>query len=359
VWLFRQAGRHLPEYNAYKIARGKNFLQLLEDPADVAEVTLQPVRRYNVDAAILFSDILVLLQSMGMEIAMPGGSGITVPNPITTTDELYQRISHSPIDVKQKLPHIFEAVRLIKKQLDGRVPLIGFSAAPWTLMYYILGGTSKSKQRVAASWLRNFPNESRYLLDVLTRLVLDYLYAQVEAGVDLVQVFEAMGEHIGKDDFMQWALPCVAHIAREFKHKYPDVPLMVFPRGACYALEALQSAGYDVVTMDSATDRHTVRSRLQSATERAGDLAGQCGRPARIQGNFDVRFLSNVPGGNAGNTPGTVRTEVGRMLQALGPQNLIANLGEGLTGTEDPTLVAAFVDATHELSEQLISRPYA
>jgi uroporphyrinogen decarboxylase len=187
VWLFRQAGRHLPEYNAYKIARSKNFLQLLEDPADIAEVTSQPVRRYNVDAAILFSDILVLLQAMGMEIAMPGGSGITVPKPITTTDELYQRVSHSPIDVKQKLPHIFEAVRLIKKQLDGRVPLIGFSAAPWTLMYYILGGTSKSKQRVAASWLRNFPNESRYLLDVLTRLVLDYLYAQVEAGVDLVQ----------------------------------------------------------------------------------------------------------------------------------------------------------------------------
>jgi uroporphyrinogen decarboxylase len=172
----------------------------------------------------------------------------------------------------------------------------------------------------------------------------------------LYKVFEAMGEHIGKDDFVQWALPCMAHIAREFKHKYPDVPLMVFPRGASYALEALQSAGYDVVTLDSTTDRHTVRSRLQGA---AGDLAGQCGRPACIQGNFNVRFLSNVPGRNAVNTPDTVRTEVARMLQALGPQNLIANLGEGLTGTEDPTLVAAFVDATHELSEQLISRPYA
>ena len=342
VWIFRQAGRHLPEYNEYKKTRGKNFVQLLDDPKDVAECTMQPIRRYNLDAAILFSDILVVLQALGMEVDMPGGVGITVPHPLKNAEEVGTRIPVT-INVEEKLAHVIAAVKLIKTELKGKVPLIGFSAAPWTLMYYMVGGSSKKNQQVASSWLVDYPMESKTLLDILTTIVIDYTSAQITAGANMMQIFEAMGEHISEKKFYEWALPCMTRIARELKGRHPDVPLLVFPRGATYSLADLQLAGYNVVTLDTKTPRIDTRKSLV-ATAKATNT-----KESAVQGNLDVAILKA-----GASTPEEVRAATLKMLEELGPQKLIANLGEGLLGVEDPALVATFIDAVHEISEKMI-----
>jgi uroporphyrinogen decarboxylase len=324
----------------------------------------------------------VVLQALGIEVSMPGGKGITVPNPITSVADYTERLASKPkIVVQEKLAHVLEAVRLIKAKLENRIPLIGFSAAPWTLLFYLLGGSSRANQHVPSSWLTAHPQESKALLELLTDVVIDYLGAQVAAGVDLIQVFEAMGEHISEQDFHAWALPCMARIAKELKERHPDVPLMVFPRGAGYALEALYQAGYDVVTLDTAADRSIVCQRLRRAgteaaadrsiessvsvegledTEYARTVVGSVVKrpPAVLQGNFDVKLLSRPAPSSVGDPTRSVDIvvrETRRMLEQLGPQALIANLGEGLTGAEDPELVNAFVDAVHSISEGMLA----
>ena len=337
VWLFRQAGRHLPEYNEYKAQTGKNFLQLLEDPEDVAEVTLQPVRRYDIDAAILFSDILVVAEAMGIEVTMPGGKGIQVPQPLQTPADM-SRVT-LPADaaaasalVESDLSHVIAAVRLIVEKLDGSVPLIGFSAAPWTLFYYMVGGSSKKGQELGEKWLKEHPEESARILDALQLIVVEYLSAQADNGASILQLFEAMGDFITPESMEAAALPRMSAIAAELKKRHPNVPLMVFPRGASYSLNALGDAGFDVLTLDSTADLPNVR----------GQLPERC----CLQGCFDPSLLVRANGG----TEEAVREGVREMLETLGTQKLIANLREGLSGKEDPALVAAFVDAVHEFS---------
>lgn len=330
VWLFRQAGRHLPEYNEYKKSTGKNFLELLESPTDVCEVTLQPVRRYGLDAAILFSDILVVAQAVGIRVEMPGGVGIQVPQPLTSPEDMGRLTLPSGEAaaaelVAERLSHVLEAVSLIRQELKGEVPLIGFSAAPWTLFYYIVGGSSKKNQENGERWLKEHPEASKALLDSLGDIVIEYLSAQVKAGAQMLQVFEAMGMFIGPESMEKHAMPQMERIAATLKQRHPEVPLLVFPRGAAYALPQLQKAGYDVLTLDATADRATVRSQLP----------GVC-----LQGNFDPALL--VEG-----TPASVTAAVNSMLDELGSQKLIANLAEGLGGKEQCENVAAFVDAVH------------
>lgn len=344
IWLFRQAGRHLPEYHEYKQKVGRSFLDMLSYPEDVAECTMQPVRRYDMDAAILFSDILVIPEALNIEVTMPGGVGILVPCPLVGPADMRERLPPKEAltkdFVQDKLGHVVESVKLIRQRMrdeDISVPLIGFSAAPWTLLYYMVGGSSKKNQHIGMEWLREHPEDSRDLLDMLTTIIVEYMSAQVEAGAHMLQLFEAMGMFIEEKEFNEFAMPCLEKIANELKGRYPDVPLMVFSRGASFANEALSKLNYDVITIDGSVDRSTAR-----------DVVG--GR-AGLQGNYDPRELI----AENGKTPETVKQTARELLDALGPQRLIANLGEGLGGKESPELVNVFVDAIHEESEKMIN----
>lgn len=344
LWLFRQAGRHLPEYQDYKKKLNMNFLDLLASPETVAECTMQPLRRYEVDAAILFSDILVVPEALGIEVTMPGGVGIQVPNPLQNPEEVNTRLPSideiTPDFVQCNLGHVISAVTRIRQQMQAEnksIPLIGFSAAPWTLLFYMVGGSSKKNTDAGVNWLENHTKEAQALLDLLTKIVIEYMAAQVEAGAHMLQVFEAMGMMIDDDNFVKFALPCLASIAKELKQRYPDVPLMVFTRGACHMNGKLVGLGYDVITIDGSVDRNTARSIV--------------GDSITLQGNYDPAELIE----SNGKTVETVQATARQLLEELGPQRLIANLGEGLGGKESPALVEAFVNAIHEESAAMIA----
>ncbi|KAJ1445913.1 Uroporphyrinogen decarboxylase [Pelagophyceae sp. CCMP2097] len=334
----------MAEYNAYKEKTGKHFLQLLEDPKDVAEVTLQPLRRYAVDAAILFSDILVVPQALGVDVEMPGGKGIVVPRPCRTGAEasaLAKLASKDPAAlVKLKLKHVTDAVSKIRrKQLEEGLDctLIGFSAAPWTLLYYTVGASSKNKEP-ALAFMRDFPKEAQELLDGYCVLVEEYLSAQVDAGAHALQVFEAMAMTVDEQTFADVAMPRMRQLACNLKRRHPDVPLLVFARGVENPMRFntdLASCGYDVVTIDTVADRRETRYGLGKTC---------------LQGNFDPKFLLASE-----SSAEKIREEVRTMFSGFGgPSNMIANLGEGLMGKEDQQLVDCFVDCVHDISAEML-----
>jgi uroporphyrinogen decarboxylase len=332
VWMMRQAGRYLPEYRALRSEEA--FFDVCRTPALAAEVTLQPIERFELDAAIIFSDILVVPQAMGMDVRIVPGEGPRFADPLHEPRDLERLLAP---DVRSDLGYVFDAITHTRVDLAGRVPLIGFCGAPWTLMAYMVEGGGSKHFVKARSWLYRYPAASRDLLGILADLLVDYLIGQIDAGAQVVQVFDSWAGLLGPIEFESFVLPTLRDISRRLKQTRPEVPTIIFARGAYYAPALLRETDFDVLSLDWSMDPRQVRS-----------IVG----PKVLQGNLDPAVLFA--------DPQVIRREVRRMLEEFGPTRHIANLGHGMHPGHDPAHARAFIDAVHEISEELrASEPVA
>lgn len=318
MWVMRQAGRYLPEYHKEKGSH--DFFETCRDPEIASNLTVQPVDRYEglIDAAIIFSDILVIPQALGMEVKMIDRVGPSFPDPIKSPEDLSKLKTSQEIDeelVEKELGYVFDAIKATKKKLRGRVPLIGFCGAPWTLAAYMIDrGGSKTFHKPTA-FLKKYPEASHDLLQRCTDVAIPYLIKQVEAGAQLLQVFDSWAGELDKATFMEYAMPYLKQIAAGVdkgldKKGIKRVPKTVFAKGAWFALDELCDAGYQVVGLDWT---HDPAEAVKVARGRV-----------TLQGNMNPAWLI------AGRK--TITDQVQRMIAGFGggKRGYIVNLGHGM-----------------------------
>jgi len=325
IWLMRQAGRYLPEYRATR-AKAGNFMALCQNPELACEVTLQPLARFNLDAAILFSDILTIPDAMGLGLHFSEGEGPLFERPIKNLADI-QNLSVP--DPERELKYVMDAVRLIRRELNGRVPLIGFSGSPWTLATYMVeGGSTKTFSKIKAL-IYNEPAAAHQLLDILAQSVSVYLQAQISAGAQAVMIFDTWGGVLTKKDYLAFSLSYMQKIVDTLPKN--DVPVILFTKGGGAWLEEIAATGCSAMGLDWQTE-------LGDARRRVGDNVA-------LQGNLDPSMLYA--------NPDKIRVEVADLLADFGKGNgHIFNLGHGIHPNIDPENVLALVDAVHELSRQ-------
>lgn len=336
VWLMRQAGRYLPEYRATR-ARAGNFMGLCTNPELACEVTLQPLARYPLDAAILFSDILTVPDAMGLGLYFEEGEGPKFKNPIKDEADVTQL---AVPDVGTSLKYVTDAVSTIRGALGGRVPLIGFSGSPWTLACYMVEGGSSSDFRKVKAMMYKRPDLMHQILSVTTEAVIQYLKAQIEAGAQAVMVFDSWGGALADGAFQQFSLAYLKRIVQalpleanrgSFKEHIPSI---VFTKGGGLWLEDLASTGASALGVDWTVNLGQARARV--------------GERCALQGNLDPNVLfANPP---------QIEAEVAKALESFGvPQNGVGhvfNLGHGISQFTDPDAVTVMVNAVHNYSKR-------
>ncbi|MCU0404212.1 MAG: uroporphyrinogen decarboxylase [Chitinophagaceae bacterium] len=318
VWMMRQAGRYLPEYLALKAKY--DFFTRVQTPELATEITLQPIDIVGTDAAIIFSDILVIPQAMGKEVLMEEGRGPLLPETIQSKADIDALITHG---VEESLDYVMKALALTKQALNGRVPLIGFAGAPFTILCYMVEGKGSKTWEKAKKFCFTQPELAHALLQKITDITIDYLKAQVKAGADVVQVFDSWSGSLSKQDFEAYAQPYLVQIAQALKEY---APVILFPKGSWYALPSLTQSGASGLGIDWCVDAATARQ-----------LAGN---GITLQGNFDpARLLAPIP---------QIKKWVKEMIDSFGTQHYIANLGHGITPDVPVDHARAFVDAVKE-----------
>ncbi|KAK2733964.1 Uroporphyrinogen decarboxylase in heme biosynthesis [Myotisia sp. PD_48] len=337
IWVMRQAGRYLPEYHEAK--GGRDFFECCRDPEIASTITLQPVERYAglIDAAIIFSDILVIPQAMGMIVLMVDKKGPVFPEPLKSPDDpQYEKLMNKQVDVKSELDYVYKAITLTRQKLDGRVPLIGFCGAPWTLLCYMVeGGGSKMFIQVK-TWIYKYPTAAKALLQRIAEICVEYLALQVEAGAQLVQIFDSWAGELSPDSFRSFALPYLRYISDALPKRLNEkglrpVPMTVFAKGAWYALDDLCQSGYQVVGLDWL---HDPAQAVKIADGRV-----------TLQGNADPGCLYG--------TRESITEVVEKMVQGFngGKQGWIVNLGHGITPLVNPDDLKFFFEEIHRVTK--------
>lgn len=315
VWMMRQAGRYLPDY--LKLREKYDFFTRVQTPELATEITLQPVDQIGVDAAIIFSDILVIPQAMGLEVLMEEGRGPLLPKTIQTADDV---AGLRTTGVEDTLHYVLDALQLTKRTLAGRVPLIGFAGAPWTIFCYLIEGKGSKTWDKAKSFAYTYPALTHRLLEKITLITIQYLKAQAAAGADAVQVFDSWSGALSPEDFKAYAQPYLLQIAQSLQKV---VPVILFPKGSWYALPELAATGIAGLGLDWTISPRQART--------------WCGETITLQGNFDpAKLLAPIP---------YIRSWVKEMIDGFGPQRYIANLGHGIMPNVPVDHAKAFVEA--------------
>jgi uroporphyrinogen decarboxylase len=329
TWLMRQAGRYLPEYCTTR-ARAGSFMNLCMSPSLATEVTLQPLARYDLDAAILFSDILTIPDAMGLGLSFQQGEGPKFERPLREEWEIRDLAAPDPHD---KLRYVIDAVAEIRKSLDGSVPLIGFSGSPFTLACYMVEGQGSDTYATVKKMLYSRPDLFHHILQVTTKAVINYLNAQIEAGAQAVMVFDSWGGMLSQAAYMEFSLPYMTQIMEGLTREREGrvVPRIVFTKGGGLWLESIAACGADAVGLDW--------------TIEIGDARKRVGDKVALQGNMDPNILMA--------TPEAVATEAKRILASYGHGNgHIFNLGHGISQFTPPENVTVLVDTVRAESRQ-------
>jgi len=329
VWMMRQAGRYLPEYRATR-AKAGSFMDLCKNAELACEVTIQPLERYPLDAAILFSDILTIPDAMGLQLRFAEGEGPKFDNPVRTEAD----VNNLPVpDPEGELQYVMNAVRTIRKELDGRVPLIGFSGSPWTLATYMIEGGSTKEYAKVKGMMFDRPDLMHKLLDTTAKSVISYLNAQIAAGAQAVMIFDTWGGVLTPRDYKEFSLNYMQQIVDGLvrENEGRKVPVTLFTKGGGAWIEDMAATGCDGLGIDWTLN-------IGEARKRVGDKVA-------LQGNMDPSILYA--------SPDRIRAEVAEILASYGSgTGHIFNLGHGIHQHIDPEHAGAFINSVHELSAQ-------
>jgi uroporphyrinogen decarboxylase len=319
VWMMRQAGRYLPDY--IKLREKYDFFTRVQTPELATEITLQPVHQIGVDAAIIFSDILVIPQAMCIEVLLEEGKGPLLPKTISSQKDINALNTNN---VEEHLKYVFDALSLTKRELNGSVPLIGFAGAPWTIFCYMIEGKGSKTWDKAKQFAYTEPKLTHQLLQKITSITIDYLKAQTKAGADCVQVFDSWAGSLSPEDFKTFAQPYLLQITDAVKN---NAPVILFPKGTWYALEDLSTSSASAIGLDWTVSPKQARMLTNNKIT--------------LQGNFDpAKLLAPIP---------QIKKWVKEMIDDFGAQNYIANLGHGITPNVPVDNAKAFVEAVKEV----------
>lgn len=331
VWIMRQAGRYLPEYRKIREKAG-DFLSLCKNPDLACEVTLQPLRRYNLDAAILFSDILTIPDAMGLGLYFAEGEGPCFTKPLRDVKAINDLVIP---DCADSLNYVMDAARLIRKEMPEKLPLIGFAGSPWTLACYMVEGHSSRDFKQVLNLVYTENTAAHMLLNKLAISVSQYLIEQIKAGVNAVMLFDTWGGILTPGNYQEYSLNYMQMIVQQIKASHPDIPVILFTKGGGQWLEHMAATGCDALGLDWTCDLHTARKRV--------------GAQVALQGNLDPVVLLS--------TEQCIRKQVGDVLASFGHgSGHIFNLGHGITPDVPPEHVSCMIEAVHELSPQYHSR---